>query len=211
MDLGMQGLHPAIHDLREPGMVGDVGDLEARLPQRLGGAAGGQQLDAALGQGSRQLDQSALVGNRQQSAADRAKRGWHAGQLRRLRDEARQLSLGAFLLQGPFDLGGVVVDRALHHQLLGAPDHARLAEIDAVRQRQVAALHPQAPAAALRTASATPPGCSGSSRPAPPGCRWKRSVKLLPPRPFSVSSPISSSPSAVRNRRRRWVRPNGSS
>src|SRR5262245_44296014 len=61
---------------------------------------------------------------------------------------ARQLSLAAFLLQGPFDLGGVVLDRALHHQLLGAADRAGLAEIDAVRQRQFAALHAQAPAAA---------------------------------------------------------------
>src|SRR5262245_51008927 len=63
---------------------------------------------------------------------------------------ARQLSLRAFLLQGPFDLGGIVRDWALHHQLLGAADHAGLAQIDAVHQRQLAALDAQPPAAALR-------------------------------------------------------------
>ncbi len=51
----MQGLHPPIHDLWKTGVLGDVGDFQPGLAQRLRGPAGGEQRDAALRQRARHL------------------------------------------------------------------------------------------------------------------------------------------------------------
>jgi hypothetical protein len=65
MDLGMQRLDPAIHHFREAGEVGHVGDLQARRSDRLGGTAGGDEVDAVSGQRAREFDQPGLIGNGQ--------------------------------------------------------------------------------------------------------------------------------------------------
>jgi len=74
MDDGMQGLYTSVHHFGEVRQLGDVGDLEARVAQRLGGAAGGNQLDTVRRETFGEFDQSGLVGNGKQRAADGAKR-----------------------------------------------------------------------------------------------------------------------------------------
>jgi hypothetical protein len=44
--LRVQGLDAAVEHFREAGVVADFGDRQAGVAQQLGGAAGGQQLDA---------------------------------------------------------------------------------------------------------------------------------------------------------------------
>ena len=44
----VQRLHPPVEDLGRAGELGDVGDLDPRLADRRGGAAGGEDLDAEL-------------------------------------------------------------------------------------------------------------------------------------------------------------------
>ena len=70
VELRVQRLDAAVHDLREAGEVLDRADLEPGLAQRARGAAGGDELDAELGQAAREVDDAALVGDRQQRAAD---------------------------------------------------------------------------------------------------------------------------------------------
>jgi hypothetical protein len=72
MDLRVQGLDPAVHHLGRAGELRDVDHREAGLRQRLGGAAGRHQLDAALGERAREIDEPGLVGDREQSAFDAA-------------------------------------------------------------------------------------------------------------------------------------------
>ena len=43
VDFGVEGLHPAIEHFREAGVLGYIGDGQARIAQQLGGAAGGGQ------------------------------------------------------------------------------------------------------------------------------------------------------------------------
>ena len=54
-------------------------DGQARLADRLGGAAGGQQLHVARRQGAGQVDQTGFVGNRQQGPAHGQQIGTHGG------------------------------------------------------------------------------------------------------------------------------------
>ena len=68
--LGMQGLHPAVHHLGKAGEVGDVDHLQPCVRKRLGGAAGGDELDAVPGERTGEIDEAALVGDRQQRAGD---------------------------------------------------------------------------------------------------------------------------------------------
>ena len=77
----VQRLHAPVHDLREAREVLDRADLEARVGERLGGAAGRDELDAEVGEAARELDDAALVGDRQQRALDlhRARRGERLG------------------------------------------------------------------------------------------------------------------------------------
>jgi hypothetical protein len=70
MHLGMQGLDPAVEHFGKAGVVGDVGDGEAGVAQQLGGAAGGKQLDAELGQAAGKINRAALVGNADERLGD---------------------------------------------------------------------------------------------------------------------------------------------
>ena len=75
----VQRLDPAVHHFGEAGDVADVAHRQARVAQRFGGAAGGEQFDAQRGQGAREVDQAGLVGNGQQGPADGQSVGGHAG------------------------------------------------------------------------------------------------------------------------------------
>jgi len=71
----VQGLDAAVHHLRKAGEVLDRADLEAGLGERGGGAAGRDELDAEARQAAGEVDDAALVGDRQQGAADLDRRG----------------------------------------------------------------------------------------------------------------------------------------
>jgi hypothetical protein len=49
-------------------VLGDLGDRQAGVGQQLGGAAGGQQLDAQRMQRAREFDDAGLVGDGDQGA-----------------------------------------------------------------------------------------------------------------------------------------------
>ena len=70
VELGVQRLDAAVHDLREAGEVVDGADRHAGALELLRGAARGDDLDAHLGEAGREVDDPALVGDRQQSTAD---------------------------------------------------------------------------------------------------------------------------------------------
>ena len=70
VELGVQRLDAAVHDLREAGEVVDGADREAGALELLGGAARGDDLDAHLDETGGEVDDPALVGNRQQGTAD---------------------------------------------------------------------------------------------------------------------------------------------
>jgi len=70
VDGGVQGLHPPVHHLGEPGEVRDVLHRQTRIAQGLGGAAGADQLHAPLRQRAAQIGQTALVGHRKQCPLD---------------------------------------------------------------------------------------------------------------------------------------------
>lgn len=72
MHLRMQGFDPAVHHFRKAGQVGNVCYLQPRRGNRLGGAAGGDELDAVGGEGAGKFDQSGLVGNGKQCTGDAA-------------------------------------------------------------------------------------------------------------------------------------------
>ena len=75
MHLRMQRLHPAIHHFGKAGEVRDVAHLQAGVGDRLGGAAGGDELDAVAAERAREVDQPGLVGNREEGAGDAAEVG----------------------------------------------------------------------------------------------------------------------------------------
>ena len=77
MHLGMQGLEPSIHHLRKAGQLRHIGDLEARLLQRLGGAARRDERDAAHRERARQGDEPRLVRDRKEGARHAPKIGGH--------------------------------------------------------------------------------------------------------------------------------------
>ena len=79
VDHRVQGLDPAVHHLRELGQRRHVADREPGVAQRLGGAAGRDELDAAGGEGGGEVDEAGLVGNRKQGAADGHEIGGHRG------------------------------------------------------------------------------------------------------------------------------------
>ncbi len=68
VNLGMQRLDAAIHDLGEPGDLGHVGHRQAGLPNRPGGTAGAEDLDIARCEFPGQIDDAGLVGNTEQGA-----------------------------------------------------------------------------------------------------------------------------------------------
>ena len=65
MDLGMQGLYAALHDLRGARIVGDFHRLDARRSECRPRAAGGKQFDAEASEGTGQLHNPGLVGDAQ--------------------------------------------------------------------------------------------------------------------------------------------------
>ena len=69
--LGVQCFDAAIEHLGEAGEVGDVLDVESGIAQRACCAAGRDELHAVACQRATEFDQSALVGNAEQCAANR--------------------------------------------------------------------------------------------------------------------------------------------
>ena len=59
--LGVQGLHPAVHHLGEAGHLGDADDGQPGVLQGAGGAAGGDEVEAARGQCAREVDDTSFV------------------------------------------------------------------------------------------------------------------------------------------------------
>ena len=70
VQLGMQRLDAAVHDLREAGEVLDGAHRDAGALELLRGAARRDELDPELGEAGGEVDDPALVGNRQQCASD---------------------------------------------------------------------------------------------------------------------------------------------
>ena len=70
VDLGMQGLDPAVHHFRKAGVIGDFDDGDAVFGQQLGGAAGGEDFDAQAGKGAGEIDDAGFVGNADQGAGN---------------------------------------------------------------------------------------------------------------------------------------------
>ena len=70
VDLRHQGLHAAIEDFRKAGVVGDLAHRHAGLAQGMGGAACGEDFHAARRERLGEGDETGLVGNRDQRAAD---------------------------------------------------------------------------------------------------------------------------------------------
>ena len=70
VDLRVQRLDAAVHDLGEAGVLRDFLDGEAGLGEQFRGAARGEERDAAAREFAGQLDDAGLVGYREQRAAD---------------------------------------------------------------------------------------------------------------------------------------------
>ncbi len=77
MHVGMQRLDPAVHHFRKAGQVCDIADLQPGRGDRLGGAAGRDQVDAKACQRAGELDQAGLVGNGKQCAGHAARSVGH--------------------------------------------------------------------------------------------------------------------------------------
>ncbi len=69
VDLGVQGLHAAVHHFRKTGVVGDFHGSNAVLAQQLEGAAGGEDLDTELEEFTGEFDDAGLVGHADQRTA----------------------------------------------------------------------------------------------------------------------------------------------
>jgi hypothetical protein len=67
--LGVQRLHAPVHDLWGSGVLADIGDGEARVAERLGGASRGEDLDARRGKGLAEGDEPGLVRHGQEGGA----------------------------------------------------------------------------------------------------------------------------------------------
>ncbi len=68
--LRVQGLDAAVEHFREAGVVGHFRHGQAGLGEQLGGAAGGEELDARAVQRTGKVDDAGLVGNGKQSLLD---------------------------------------------------------------------------------------------------------------------------------------------
>ena len=66
MHLRVQRLHAPVHDFRESGELGDLGDRQARRRDRARGAARRDQLETGRAQLTREFDDAGLVGNGEQ-------------------------------------------------------------------------------------------------------------------------------------------------
>ena len=65
MHLRMQGLDPAVHHFRKSGQLRHIADLQPRRGNRLGGAAGGDEIDAVGRERAGKFDQPGFIGNGQ--------------------------------------------------------------------------------------------------------------------------------------------------
>ena len=92
----MQGLHPAVEHLGEGRHLGDVADREPDGADRRRGATGRNEFDAAPIESGGELDQTRLVGHRQQRPFDRNEIRTHAS-----RSSARRLRTGRRPPAGP--------------------------------------------------------------------------------------------------------------
>lgn len=63
MNFGVQRFHPAVHHLRETGVVGDIAHGNAGIAQQAGRAAGREDVKATLDKRAGEGLHSALVGN----------------------------------------------------------------------------------------------------------------------------------------------------
>jgi hypothetical protein len=63
MDFRVQRFHAAVEHFRKAGVVSHFGHLHAVVLQQLGGAAGGQDIDAERGQRAREIEHAGLVGD----------------------------------------------------------------------------------------------------------------------------------------------------
>jgi hypothetical protein len=68
VDLRVKRLHPSAHDLGKARVLGNLFHRDTVLHQELRGAACREQLDAALLQCARELDNSSFIGNAEQCA-----------------------------------------------------------------------------------------------------------------------------------------------
>lgn len=76
VDFRVQGLDPAVHHFGKAGVVSHFHRVNAVVLEQLVGAAGGQDLDTELLQLTGEFEDTGLVGDADQGAAD-----WQAGSL----------------------------------------------------------------------------------------------------------------------------------
>ncbi len=81
VDLGVQGLHPAVEHLGEAGEVGDIAHGQAGVAQGLGRTSCRHEVHAMGGERLGEADEAGLVGDGEQGAADLFERGGLCGQL----------------------------------------------------------------------------------------------------------------------------------
>jgi len=70
MNLRMQSLHAAVHDLRKARVACDLGDCDAVRREELCSTSGGENLDVTARESLSEFDEAGLVGDGQQCAAD---------------------------------------------------------------------------------------------------------------------------------------------
>jgi hypothetical protein len=70
VELGVQRLDAAVHDLRKAGEIVDRADVQAGGLELARGTPGRHDLDVELGQPTGEVDDAALVGDRQQGPPD---------------------------------------------------------------------------------------------------------------------------------------------
>src|SRR5581483_10005839 len=70
VNLRMQGFNATVEHFGEAGEVGDVFDVDAGIAQQLGGAAGGDELDAHLGELAGEIGYAGLISDTENCALD---------------------------------------------------------------------------------------------------------------------------------------------
>ena len=75
VNLGVEGLHPAVHYFGEAGVIGDLDDRDAGFAERLGRASGGQDFNPVAHQEAAEFDQTGLVGNGNQGRSEERRVG----------------------------------------------------------------------------------------------------------------------------------------
>src|SRR5207302_690457 len=70
VDARVQRFHASVEDLRKAGDIGDVADGQPGCGERLARAAGGDQLDAEIGEAAGEVDQPGFFADTEQGAAD---------------------------------------------------------------------------------------------------------------------------------------------